>query len=61
MKKIARSKDHWGDYVIYVEKCDKYEYENPEIPKTDILVYIMQNNDILSDILNSVEDYFYSG
>ena len=59
MKKIKRCKDHYGQYVIYVQKCDKYKYENPEIPKIDIQVYIMQNNDILSDILNSVEDYFF--
>lgn len=58
MKEIERCKDYYGQYVIYVQKCDKYKYENPEIPKTDISVYIMQNNDILSDILNSVEDYF---
>lgn len=41
MKKIKRSRDSWGEYVIYVQKCDKYKYENPEIPKTNVLVYII--------------------
>ena len=31
MKKIKRSKDDWGDYVIYVEECDKYKYENQDL------------------------------
>lgn len=31
MKKIKREKDSYGEYVIYVEKCDKYEYEDQDL------------------------------
>ena len=27
MKKTKKRKDRWGQYVIYVGECDKYEYE----------------------------------
>ena len=36
MLKISRSKDDMGQYVIYVAKCEKYEYENPEIPPNPV-------------------------
>lgn len=33
MKKIAKEPDSWGQNVIYVEECDKYEYEiQPDMP-----------------------------
>ena len=43
MKKIHKEKDSYGDLVIYVEKCDKYVYENPEIPKKIIPLYIIED------------------
>ena len=33
MKKIEKEKDDWGQYVIYVQRCSKYKYENQERPK----------------------------
>lgn len=34
MKKIEVSKDEWGEDVIYVYECDKFEYEiQPDLPK----------------------------
>ena len=27
MKKIKKAKDSWGETVIYVLECEKYEYE----------------------------------
>lgn len=59
MKKVKRQKDSWGQYVIYVSKCQKYEYENPEIPKNPILDLHNQNIDKIYDILDVVENYFY--
>lgn len=33
MKKTYKIKDEWGQDVIYVEQCDKYEYEKqPDMP-----------------------------
>ena len=58
MKKIKRDRDHWGEYVIYVQKCDRYKYENPEEPKVKIPVDITQNYDILCDIIDTAENYF---
>lgn len=31
MKQIKKRKDSWGQYIIYVEKCEKYEYENQSL------------------------------
>ena len=31
MKEIERCKDSWGQYVIYVSKCNKYEYEKQDL------------------------------
>ncbi len=36
MEKIYKKKDHWGQNVIYVQKCKKYKYENQEKPKKRI-------------------------
>ena len=33
MRKIIKIKDHWGQKVIYVEKCDNYKVENPDKPR----------------------------
>lgn len=33
MKQVSRKKDYWGQYVIYVTKCDRYKVENPDKPK----------------------------
>lgn len=57
MKKIWKEKDDLGQDVIYVEKCDKYEYENPEKPKNDL------HNEMfvkIDDIIDAVENYFYN-
>lgn len=34
MKEIKKYKDSWGQYVIYVSKCEKYEYENQDLHNT---------------------------
>lgn len=60
MKKIKKCKDDWGEWVIYVEKCDKYRYENPEIAK--IPIFDLHNKELekIHDIIDAVEDYFYN-
>ena len=30
---VHRERDSWGNLVIYVEKCQKFEFENQQIPK----------------------------
>ena len=30
MEKIFRRKDHWGQYVIFVQKCKRYKFENQD-------------------------------
>lgn len=59
MQKITKCKDDWGEYVIYVQECKKYKYENPEKPR--ILISDLHNEDIdkINDIIDAVEDYFY--
>lgn len=59
MKKITKEKDSWGQYVIYVEECEQYKYEEPDIPKN--LQKLCKCNDTkirLYDILEVVENYF---
>lgn len=59
MKKTTKEKDSWGQDVIYVEECDLYEYEEPDIPKN--LQKLCKYNDTkmrLYDILEIVENYF---
>ena len=34
MKEIKKAKDSWGQNVIYVGKCDNYEYENQDLHNT---------------------------
>lgn len=34
MRDFKRRKDSWGQSVIYVSKCDKYEYENQDLHNT---------------------------
>ena len=34
MKEIKRRKDTYNQYVIYVGKCDRYEYENQDLHNT---------------------------
>lgn len=31
MKKTKKLRDSWGEYVIYVQECDKYEYEKQNL------------------------------
>ena len=33
MIKTQKKKDSWGEYIIYVQNCEKYKYENPEKPR----------------------------
>lgn len=59
MKKTTKEKDSWGQYVIYVEECELYKYEEPDIPKN--LRSLCKRNDTkmrLCDILEVVENYF---
>lgn len=44
------------EIVIYVEECNKYEYENPEIPKKDLH---NENEHRIYDIIEQVENYYY--
>lgn len=59
MKVITRGKDEWGEWVIYVTKCEKYEYEDPEIPKNP--QFDLHNSEIpnFCDIIDAVENYYY--
>ena len=50
MKKISKGKDHWGEIVIYVQKCDKYEYEEQNLHNTE--------NNRVYDIMYLVENYY---
>lgn len=34
MKQIKKCKDSWGQYVIYVEECKKYEHEEQDLHNT---------------------------
>lgn len=58
MEKITRDKDESGQNVIYVEKCKKYKYENPNVPPNPINrygVYIKpknEKNSRIDDIIN---------
>lgn len=60
MKKIYKQKDDWGQDVIYVEKCKKYEEEDPDTPKSKD--FYLHNPDLerIDDIIYTVEDYFYN-
>lgn len=49
MKKTKKAKDSWGEYVIYVEKCDKYEYEEQDLHNI--------KNGRICDIMYLVENY----
>ncbi len=48
MTKIKKAKDSWGQYVIYVQECDKFSYEfqkdMPKLNKKYILGYIKRKN-----------------
>ena len=59
MKQTYREKDSYGDLVIYVQKCDKYKYENPEKPRKPILDLHNPETWKINDIMDAVEDYFY--
>ena len=58
MINIERLIDSWGDTYINVGKCNKYEYENPEIPKTPIPDLHNTEIDKIYDIIDVVENYF---
>lgn len=32
MKKVFKEKDDWGQEVIYVTKCDNFQYEDYDTP-----------------------------
>lgn len=49
MKEIERCKDSWGQYVIYVSKCNKYEYEKQDLHNI--------KNGRMYDIMYLVENY----
>lgn len=53
MTDIHTSKDEWGQYVIYVNKCEKYEYEE------QIDTYDLHNieNRRIYDIILREENY----
>ncbi len=57
MKKITKEKDQYGNNVIYVAKCNKYEYEDPEKPKKPISDLHNQRFAEIDDIIDMVEDY----
>lgn len=59
MKAIAREKDEWGEWVIYVTDCEKYEYEDPETPKNP--KFNLHNSEMpnFCDIIDAVENYYY--
>ncbi len=59
MEKVKKCKDDWGEYIIYVEKCKKYKYENPEKPKLPVSYLHNEEFDKIYDIIDAVEDYFY--
>ena len=60
MKKIQRKKDDWGQDVIYVKECEKYEYEDPEIPKNPKFSIHNPEDGRMYDIIYAVENYFYN-
>lgn len=57
MKKIFKEKDDWGQYIINVSECDKFKYENPDIPKDK--EFYLHNPDLarIDDIIYRVESY----
>lgn len=59
MKVITRGKDEWGDWVIYVTKCEKYEYEDPEIQKNPLFDLHNSKTTDFCDIIDAVENYYY--
>lgn len=59
MKKTYKKKDDWGQDVIYVEECEKYEYEDPEVPKKAIIGIHNEEFEKIYDIIDAVENYFY--
>lgn len=58
MKTISKRKDDWGEWVIYVQKCDQYEYEDPDVPKNAISSLHNQEDERIYDIIYAVENYF---
>lgn len=59
MNKICRQKDEWGEWVIYVRKCERYEYEDPETPKKSAYDLHKQDLPKFCDIIDAVENYYY--
>lgn len=63
MERIRREKDNWGQYVIFVEKCKKYEYEvqadMPALNKREGVHNVGRfENKRLIDIIRLRENYF---
>lgn len=58
MKKIEKVKDRYGENVIYVEECTKYEYENQENPKMSTSDLHNTENARINDILYMIENYY---
>lgn len=57
MKEITKEKDEWGQWVIYVYKCNKFKYEHPDTIKNDLCKHNL-NGFIKSDIIDKDENYF---
>lgn len=58
MTKINRDLDSWGQKVIYVEECEKYEFEEPDVLKC--LQHLCKQDDKnkrMFDIIHVVENY----
>lgn len=51
MKKINRKRDSWGQFVIYVEECEKYLHERQEVD-------IITGKERVYDIMYRVENYY---
>ncbi len=58
MKEVTKIKDHYGQDVIYVQKCSKYKQENQEIEKKPISCLHNSENAKIHDILNAIENYY---
>lgn len=43
MKKVKKEKDELGQWVIYVEECEKFVYEHPDTPKTKLCELDFEN------------------
>ena len=54
MEKICKSKDRWGQVVVYVEECRNYEHEDQSDPFD---IHNIENYRIYDIIVNRIEGY----